>query len=300
MSIPVRNFYYLLCYAWRELDERGLAERGDAGEFQRTGDLFGTVLARGVMRLTRRGLDRDYRARTERVQGIRGRIDFAATLRTQALLHGRTVCEVDDLSPDVLKNRILATTLDLLLASELRSDVRDAVHLARDRMGRITPVALSEGVFTRVRLGQDRRQYRFLLEVARLLYRTRLVDEGRGASTFREISLGDLKEWQLFERFAHRFFELEQRAFQVRAQTRLAWAGLAGPGADAVQGMHPDLVLESPTRRIVLDTKYYTRPLTERYGVEKVRAGNLYQLFAYVTNLQATHPDGPRWEGVLL
>ena len=56
--IPVQNLYYLLCYAWDEVAELESAEARELGAFSRLQDLFGWVLARSVLRLARRGLDR--------------------------------------------------------------------------------------------------------------------------------------------------------------------------------------------------------------------------------------------------
>ena len=66
--------------------------------------------------------------------------------------------------------------------------------------------------------------------------------------------------------------------------------------------MTADVILESPERRIILDTKYYKDALSRR-GVAsagKLHSGNLYQLLAYLRNRQAVRPDGAKHEGILL
>ena len=54
--IPIRNIYYLLCYAWNRLDEGAIVDVSGVDTTE-LADLFATVLIGGVHHLTRRGLD---------------------------------------------------------------------------------------------------------------------------------------------------------------------------------------------------------------------------------------------------
>ena len=65
--------------------------------------------------------------------------------------------------------------------------------------------------------------------------------------------------------------------------------------------MRIDIVLKSPGRTVVVDTKFYRRPLDSHHGVERVKSGHLYQIFAYATNWAAASEVGaPQPEGWLL
>lgn len=109
--------------------------------------------------------------------------------------------------------------------------------------------------------------------------------------------------WRLFEEFATEFYRRELRAYRVTGQGRMGWhdltASLERDGA-RIPGMVPDIVLEGPERRTILDAKYYQSPLTSHHGRARVRSGNLYQLFAYLQNRQGARPAGPRHDGILL
>ena len=109
--------------------------------------------------------------------------------------------------------------------------------------------------------------------------------------------------WRLFELFVANFLKWEQSVFDVSGQARVDWFGAEArsPGAlDHVPRMLPDVVAESWERRIVLDTKFYGKPLSARYGRPRLPSSNLYQMVAYLSNRQAAHPHGPRHEGILL
>ena len=115
--IPIGNVYYLLCYAWDCFEEAGLVHVQELEDFERSENLFGTLLARGVIRLARRGLDQSYIPFEEELPGIRGKIEIDRTLKQNSLLRHRLVCSFSDLSTDVVHNQIIASTLNALLKS---------------------------------------------------------------------------------------------------------------------------------------------------------------------------------------
>lgn len=302
--IPIRNLYYLLCYAWDNLEEAGTVDVQELDDFDRIEDLFGTVLARGVIRVARRGLDRSYIDFEEELAGVRGKIELGATLKRTSLVRQRLVCSFEDLSPDVVHNQIIASTLGVLARhARLDPGVRSEVRLAISRMRGVSVIPLTRQVFSRVHLDRNRRAYRFLINVCRLLHDTCMVDQTSGESRFVGLDLERITQWRVFERFAARFFQREQQGFQVRAQTRIDWyeLGTRGPtSAGRVPIMQPDLMLENAERRVVLDTKFYKDGGLGDEPDAKLNSGNLYQLFAYVVNREHTHPVGPRHEGILL
>ena len=54
MKIPVRNFYYLLCYAWDTLAESRVVPVG-ASDYDHLVNLFARVLSGGLEHLLKRG-----------------------------------------------------------------------------------------------------------------------------------------------------------------------------------------------------------------------------------------------------
>ena len=87
-AIPVQNVYYLLCYAWDRLTEKGYAAVSAAGVTD-LADLFARVLITGVNRLRRRGLERGYQEQEAELAGIRGRIEMFETASRFLDRHGR-------------------------------------------------------------------------------------------------------------------------------------------------------------------------------------------------------------------
>ena len=301
-AIPILNVYYLLCYAWGHAQERDTRRLASLDGLSSVHDLLGKVLATGVNRLFRRGIDRGYVERREDLAGIRG-----DTAKRALRARGRAACDFEELSADILPNRILRTSLRHLLAREtgLHCGVRAEVRSAYSRLDGISHLRLRRSTFGRVQLGGSRRLYLFLLSVCRLLHESLIVDEKTGRSSFRDFRRNEATMWKLFEQFVTGFYEREQREYRVNPTgRRIRWAE-RGWATEAdrlrIPIMEADVILESTERRIIMDTKYYTSALSGwGGGPGKLHSPNLYQLLAYLRNREATRPNGPKHEGILL
>jgi len=299
-EIPILNVYYLLCYAWRHVEESEIVAVSELEELRQVQDLLGSLLAAGVRRLVRRGVDRGYRELREDVAGLRGKLLLGETAKRALHVRGRTACVTEELSHDVQHNRLLKSALrDLLQVRGLRNDVRAEAVAARRSLSGISELRLTRRAFRQVQLDRNRRLYRFLLAVCWLVHESLLIGQEEGDGHFFDFRRDDEQMWRLFENFVLEFFRREQAAFTVnRSGRRVYWAGIAGAEADLarVPKMEADAILESTDRRIILDTKFYRQALSGR----TLRSENLYQLLAYLRNRQALHPEGPKHEGVLL
>ncbi len=308
-NIPILNVYYLLCYAWGRVQERDTTRLASLGDLSTVQDLLGKVLAHGVNHLFRRGIDRGYVERREDLTGIRGKLAVSETAKRALRLHGRAACDFEELSVNILPNQILRTSLHGLRDRSLRLDrsVHGEVTLAYRRLDGVSRIHLKKNTFGQVQFGGSRRLYQFLLSVCRLLYESSLVGESTGRTVFRDFRRDDATMWALFEEFVAGFYQREQRVYRVnpRGRRQIKWAD-AYTDDDVNRGRIPamiaDVVLESPHRRIILDTKYYTDSLSSGRGsgTGKLKSRNLYQLLAYLRNRQATRPRGAKHDGILL
>ena len=301
--IPIANIYYLLCYAWRHVDERQVVRREDLEGLERVHDLLGKVLAAGTFRLIRRGIDRGYREVHEDLAGIRGKIEVGETVKRALRARGQLVCSFEEMSHDVLHNRILRSTLGCLLRlSNLNSDVYAEVRNAYTRLNDISVVRLSRRLFRQVQIDRNRRYYRFLLSVCRLIHEQILIDDQSGEVKFADFSEDRMEK--LYEDFIIGFgYAREQNQYRVNHQGRaIGWfdEGTTDHNRSILPRMEADVILDSPHRRIIMDAKYYRKAFTERFGAKKLRSNNLYQLLVYLRNREATEESGPRHEGILL
>src|SRR3954465_15513496 len=122
--IPIKNLYYLLLYAWDELDSADLLNVAELRS-QQPIDLLGHVLAKGVERVLKHGLDHEYVVRNTAETRVRGKLDFGATIKGASRARGQVICVTDELSSDALQNRIIKETLrSLANDAEVDSELR--------------------------------------------------------------------------------------------------------------------------------------------------------------------------------
>ena len=264
-------------------------------------DLLAKILTQGVFQLIRTGLDRGYTEIQEDIAGVRGKIDLAQTLKRALKVRGKVSCIYEVLSHDVIHNQILRSTLrHLLRIPDLDKKVQGDVRKAYRILSGISDIPLSRRLFGQVKLDRNRRFYRFLLSVCKLIYDQVLVDEASGEATFKDISEDKLA--QLFEEFVIGFYTAEQHAYTVnKSGRRILWnrCDTLFSNWDVLPIMEADIILESPDKRIIMDTKFYGETLGGRIG-GKLHSANLYQILAYLRNREATVPSKARHDGILL
>ncbi len=301
MKIPVHNLYYLLCYAWDRLHESRVVAV-DASDYEHLVNLFARVLSSGLEHLLKRGLDQGYQEHREVCAGVRGRIDFAASIKAHLFPLGPAACVFEELTHDVLHNRILKQTVrNLLRADELAPALGDALRACLARMTEVSSIRLDATAFGRVQLHSNNGVYDFLLRICRLIHDVSVVNEKTGQLRFRDFTREDAAMASLFERFLLNFYRREQTSFRVRSET-LHWLATFGDLRDLeyLPMMRTDVSLESPTRKVVIDAKYYREPMQSNFGKDTVRSGHLYQLFTYLKNIQWAGGLGASPEGILL
>ncbi len=163
-KIPIANIYYLLCYAWRHIQESDVVRLEELGGLERLHDLLGKMLSEGVFLLIRRGIDCGYRDVCENTASVRGKILVSDTVKQALRVKGQVACNFEEMTHDVLHNQILRSTLkSLLQLSDLNPEVRTIVRNAYKKLNGVTCLPLKRQLFQRVSLDRNRQYYRFLL-----------------------------------------------------------------------------------------------------------------------------------------
>jgi len=298
MEIPIQNIYYLLCYAWNKLEE-GAIVNVTGIETNKLCDLFAKVLIGGTSRLLKMGLDRGYVSQHAAVPGVKGRIDFGGSLKKQLLKNARIQCEFDELSHNVLHNQILKSTIHkLALVEELDQSLKDQLLSLYRRFSEIDNIPLSKKLFSRVQLNRNNSFYDFLLKICELVNENLLPSEQKGQSKFRDFVRQERQMGILFEEFVRNFYKIEQNIYKVYRED-IIWDITAGDKS-FLPKMQTDISLEGTEKKIIVDTKYYLEALTEHYDKEKIKSENMYQMFAYLKNIETTSEINRKCAGILL
>lgn len=283
--IPIQNVYYLLTYAWNRWEEGKAVDVASVPSNELV-DLLAHVLIGGTRRVVRRGLDRGYLVHEEERSALRGKIDFAVTTKRMLLERARAYCHFDELSTDVLHNRILRTTIGRLARSRVvDAGLRHELDILHRQLDPIAEIALSARLFGQVQIHRNNAAYDLLMRVCELIHHTLLAHEDAGDRRFHDFLRDDALMAVIFEEFVRNFYRRHLREYRVK-DVWLDWDGLAldDVSRNALPRMHTDITLMSPSRVLIIDTKYYAEMLLSRFEVEKARPAHLYQLFAYLKN----------------
>jgi 5-methylcytosine-specific restriction enzyme subunit McrC len=300
--IPVRNLYYLLAYAWESFPESEESKLG-LEVCPDLINLLAKLLCQQVQRLVRRGLEKRYLSQLETGVRISGRIALTETSRLKAR-HSPQVCfEIDELTSDILPNRILKSTLSQLRCSEqLASSLHDDVWRAFIGLPQVEEIRLTSAVFSQLLFHRNNRHYRLAIDICQLLHDLCLPDSSKRNEQrirFLDILEDEACMERVFEKFVLNFARTHIPESRPGSQF-LRWQGAwTEPDGQFLPRMQTDLTLQFPNRRVILDCKYYREALKSGQGKPKLHPGHLYQLMAYLQN-SAAEGHGVPLEGVLL
>lgn len=299
--IPIQNIYYLLLYAWNRLPE-GKAIDVKGIESPNLPNLLMKVLLEGIKTLQRRGLDRGYLENDEDLTRPRGRMCLGDTISRGLLSRVQVACRTDDLSYDILHNRIVKSTLELLVRADgIDATQRDAGWTLLRGLPEITSIIVSPRDFSRIQLHANNSLYGFLLRVCALIQDSLLPQLGDGRYQFREITADPQTMGFIFQDFVRNFYRLEQTQFNVKSE-QFDWPIEHGAshGQQLMPSMNTDVSLYDGSRTIIIECKWTMATLQRRHNVERLHSDHLYQLSAYVRHHPRSAANKATVEGLFL
>jgi 5-methylcytosine-specific restriction enzyme subunit McrC len=285
VNIPIQNIYFLLCYAWDKLDEREVVGV-DPISSTTLADLFARVLINGTKHVLKRGFDRGYVSHHEQTSRLRGRINFHESIRTNAAVTCKLPCDFDELSYNVLHNRILKTTmLRLIRRPGLATENTEALAQFCRMFSDIEEIDLTNRVFGHVQLHRNNHFYDFLLKVCELIHRNLLASETAGTGKFMDFVRDEKQMAVLFEHFVRTFYRVHTSYTVKRENITWKWNAADAAAEALLPRMQTDISLTSSTRRIIIDCKFTAKSTQSRFETEKLQSSHLYQINSYMTNL---------------
>lgn len=300
--IPIQNIYFLLCYAWDKLafrDERWVNSVPDTPLL----GLLADILLQHSRRLLKQGFQQGYQQQEAELSAIRGRIQLLESQRKKLPQRQLMQCRYDELSHDLLINQILMESLSRLawvqeLPEKMKLESRQLVH----RFPQVKSIDLTQNLFWEAKNQDLRSSYSLLIHVCELLYESLLPTDEEGQYRFVDFQQDPPRMVVLFEAFVRNFYRYEAKKYRV-GREHIQWQATTEDNA-AVQllpRMETDVSLISKDKKIIIDAKFYPEAMaSNRFGGKKFRPPHLYQLFAYLKNVEAKDELSKHAEGILL
>ena len=307
-GIPIRNLWHMLLYAWNEVPLKHEWTL-EAVEHAPTLDaLLASVLLKLMQQRLRIGLAHDYVDEERALHGLRGRINFAESLKSLSVERGQMICEFQGYSANSLKNQIVRSTIARLVkvgqfgpeAATVKALQQKLRRLLRDLDG-IDFIELTPELIRRQALARNDHDYRLMLAICDLIVQ-RTMPSGPGADAIVPVlDREELVLYNVYERFVANFYRIHLKGWEVSAQKRLDWH--ARNTNERLPLMIPDLVLQEQAshRMMIIDTKFTAHSLVENQWVKPIfDSSHLYQLYAYLKSQEHLSEAHRNAVGILL
>ena len=277
--IPIQNVYYMLSYAFQVLNEQGYKSI-ETEQFDNVAELCAAILSRGVSIQLKRGLGREYIQETEPLSAVRGRIEITESMKTRSLLKRQLVCSYDDFSVNSYLNRIIKTTMLLLIRSDISKARKKELKKLLVYFGDIDELNIYT-INWNVQYNRNNQTYRMLISICYLVVKGLLQTNTDGKTRLMDF-LDEQRMCRLYEKFILEYYKREHKELNVSA-SQIPWAVDDGI-TDMLPVMQSDIMLEHDGKILIIDAKYYSHTLQTQFDTRSIHSNNLYQIFTYVKN----------------
>ena len=286
----------MLAYAFQVLNEQGYKNIATE-DFDNTAELCAAILSRGISTQIKRGLGKEYISKTEPLSSLRGKIDMSESMKTQTFLKKQMICSYDDFSVNSYMNRIIKSTVDILLRSEISKTRKKELRKLMVFFADVDPIDLHT-VNWNVQYNRNNQTYRMLISICYLVFKGLLQTQSDGTTKLMDF-IDEQRMHRLYEKFLLEYFRREHPSLKASA-SQIDWALDDGVGT-MLPVMQTDIMLTQGDKTLIIDAKYYAHSTQRQYEKHTLHSGNLYQIFTYVKNKEAELAGKPhKVAGMLL
>lgn len=287
--IRIQNIYYMLAYAFQVLHEQGYKDVATE-DFENTAELLSAILCRGVSVQIKRGLCRQYITNEEPLGSPRGKIEIGESIKTQAIRKKQLVCAYDEFSVDAYTNRIIKTTMELLLRASISKTRKKELRKLLIFFDGVSVLDI-HNINWDIQYDRNNQTYRMIIEVCHLVIKGLLQTSADGSTRIMDY-VDDQTMAKLYEKFILGYFQREHPDIKAYSP-QIAWQVTDGYRT-LLPTMQSDIVISNKQTKktLIIDAKYYSHNMQMKapYMTQTLHSGNLYQIFTYVKNWNAA-PD---------
>lgn len=286
--IPIQNIYYMLSYAFQVLNEQGYKNIATE-QFNNVAELCAAILAKGISVQLKRGLGREYIEQTESLSSLRGRIEISESIKTRSMLKKQLICSYDDFSVNSYMNRIIKTTMELLLHADVSKARKKELRKLLVFFGDVELLDVHT-INWNVQYNRNNQTYRMLISICYLVVKGLLQTNSDGTTRLMDF-LDEQRMCRLYEKFILEYYRREFPQISASA-SQIPWAVDDGVRA-MLPVMQSDIMLSYEDKVLIIDAKYYSHTTQAQYDTHTLHSNNLYQIFTYVKNKDSELAEVP-------
>lgn len=277
--IPIKNIYYMLSYAFQVLNEQGYKQILTE-EFDNMAELCATILSKGVSLQIKRGLGKAYLSQTESLTAVKGKINITASIKEQTLLQKQLICTYDEFSVNFYMNRIIKTTMNLLLHSEISKARKKELRKLFVFFCDVKPIEI-KAINWKIQYNKNNQSYQMLISICYLIINGLLQTKSDGTTKLMDF-LDEQHMCKLYEKFILNYYKKEHSQIKT-SSSQISW-DLDDTESDMLPIMQSDIMLQYKEKTLIIDAKYYTHTMQTHYNIHTLHSNNLYQIYTYVKN----------------
>lgn len=297
--IRIENIYYMLAYAFQVLQEQGYKDVMTE-EFENAADILSAILCKGVSVQIKRGLEREYMEQEEPLRTPRGKIEIHKSMKTLSIQKKQLVCSYDEFSVDTYFNRIIKTTLQLLLHANISKERKKKI---KSLLVYFTHVSVLDvhNINWKIQYDRNHQSYHMLISVCQLVIKGLLQTQADGTMHLMDF-LDEQTLPKLYEKFILNYLKQEHGGKEIKVSSpQIKW--MLDDGMDnRLPIMQSDIVISNvkTKKTLIIDAKYYAHNMQRKtpYMNQTIYSANLYQIFTYVKNWSKA--EGETISGMLL
>lgn len=288
--IPIKNLYYLLAYAFSALKDHNYSNL-EKEDFDSAEDLFAEILILAVSKQLKQGLKRGYLLIEEEISSVRGKILLAESFKEGSLQRKKLICSHDEYNEDCYFNRIIKTTLILLLKSVIRKDRKSKIrHLLKffENVSELNPHRIN----WKQQYDRNSATYRLIIYICNLLVNSKIQSNSKDGKSLEDY-IDERELSHLYEKFILEYYRRHYSNELSADDSQIKWAEVESDDLSLLPSMKSDITLTNKKRNkvLIIDAKFYSQSLQKRFEKFSIHSGNLYQIFTYVKNKSFTCSD---------
>lgn len=272
----------MLTYAFQTLKEQGY-KKLETEDFNNTTELFSAILIKGIEKQLKQGLGKEYVEKIEVLPGLRGKINITESIKTQNIYINQLVCSFDEFSINSYQNRILKSTINLLLKSNISKQRKKELKKLLIYFAEVDFIDINQ-INWNFQFDRNNQTYQMLMSICNLIIKGLLHTNYNGETKLMDF-LDEQRLSRLYEKFILEYYKKHFPLLKV-SSPYIKWQ-LDNDMNYMLPTMKSDIVIEYKNDILIIDAKYYSNTLQRNFNKETIHSGNLYQIFTYVKNKSA-------------
>lgn len=287
----------MLTYAFKELRHNNY-EYIAGEDFDNIYDLFAEILSKGVAFLLKQGLHKEYIIEEATITTLKGKLNLHGSIKEKIKQRTRLACEYDTLTINNIFNKIIKTTVIILLGeAEVKPERKKKLKKLMLFFEGIDEVSPSLIKWNLLRYDRNSRTYQMLHSLCYFILQNKLLSTEYGNAKMPQFT--DEHMNLLFQRFVMEYYKKHHPEYKATPK-QITWDFCKNSisSSTSLPIMQSDITITLEERTLIIDTKFYGKNLQEHYNKLTIHSSNLFQIHTYMMNEDKGHTG--KVDGMLL